>query len=51
MIIQHPQKTFKTKTIQGAFRKCGLVPFSLNVVLNAIPNKELYNLTLTFALA
>jgi hypothetical protein len=33
-------QTFKTKTIQGAFRKCGLVPFNLKLVLNALPNDE-----------
>jgi len=33
-------QTFKTKTIKGAFRKCGLVPFNLKLVLDALPNNE-----------
>jgi len=34
------KKTFKLKTIQSAFRKCGLVPFNLKIVLDAIPDEE-----------
>ena len=44
------KKTFKSKTIQSAFKKCGLVPFNPNAVLDAIPNKEPQNPTPTVTL-